>query len=370
MITTIIIFLVLLSLLVFVHELGHFVVAKKSGMKVHEFGFGFPPRLIGVKKIDGKWKLVGRKAKTDESTIYSINTIPLGGFVKIMGEDSDANDQPDSFTSKSFAARFGTVAAGVIMNVLLAWVLISTGFMFGMPTAVPDLDSIPAKAQFTNQQVVIMDIQPGSPAEKAGLKEGDIVSSIDGKSISVIPDFQQYVKSKKGGEIGFDIQRINEKKQISAQIPSQEDKQGALLGVGLALHGNLKFDFFPALFYGANTTYNQLVGIISGMAGLFKTGGGFQNLGGPVKIAQLTGQVADTGIIPLVQFAAFLSLNLAVLNTLPFPALDGGRMLFLIIEKVRGKKNNAMFEQYANFIGFILLLTLMLVVTAHDIWNL
>lgn len=370
MITTIVIFLAILSLLVFVHELGHFVVAKRSGMKVHEFGFGFPPRLLGLKKVGGKWKLVGRKAKVDESTIYSINAIPLGGFVKIMGEDSDANEQIDSFTTKSFAARFGTVAAGVVMNVILAWVLLSGGYMFGLPVAVPDKASIPAGAKFMNEQVAIIDVQPNSPAESAGLAVGDTVNLVNNQSINELGDFQAYVQTQKGQTLTLEIQRINEHKTFSVEVPATPNEQGALLGVGLALQGDLKFSFFRAFWYGAQTTYNQLAGIFSGLAGLFRNGDGFKNLGGPVKIAQLTGQVADLGIIPLVQFAAFLSLNLAILNSLPFPALDGGRMLFLIIEKVRGKKNNPVFEQYANFFGFIFLLALMLVVTARDLWRL
>lgn len=370
MITTIIIFLVLLSLLVFVHELGHFVVAKKSGMKVHEFGFGFPPRLLGLKKIDGRWQLVGRKAKADESTIYSINAIPLGGFVKIMGEDSDANDQPDSFTTKSFWAKFGTVAAGVMMNVFLAWVLLSGGYMFGLPVALPDQDSVPARGRFMNAQVAIMDVRTDSVAERANLAVGDIVRSADGQPISSLAEFQDIVHNKKGQTLNLEIQRLNERKSLSIRIPGEAQSDGSLLGVGLALYGDLQFGFFPAWYYGAQTTYNQLTGIVGGIAGLFRDSAGLKNVGGPVKIAKLTGQVADLGVIPLVQFTAFLSLNLAILNSLPLPALDGGRALFLVIEKLRRKKNNALFEQYANFIGFVFLLGLMLLVTARDLWNL
>ena len=130
MIITIIIFIAILSLLVFVHELGHFVVAKKSGMGVHEFGFGFPPRVIGIQKQDGRWKMVwGKKQADNGETVYSINAIPLGGFVRIMGEDNDEASDPKSFTNKSFGKRFLTLAAGVLMNVLTAWVILSIGFM-------------------------------------------------------------------------------------------------------------------------------------------------------------------------------------------------------------------------------------------------
>ncbi len=365
MITTILIFLIVLSLLVFVHELGHFVMAKRAGMKVHEFGFGFPPRLIGVQKVKGKWKIVSRKADSDH-TVYSINAIPLGGFVKIMGEDSDVENDPRSFTAKPFWAKLLTLAAGVIMNVIFAWLLLSAGFMAGLPVAVQDLNQIPANGNFTDQKVAIVDVQPGSPAEQAGLLPSDIIQNVDGQLYDQIPDLQQYIRDHKGQEMTFDVKRVNEEKQIKVTaLP--EPKDGGLVGIGLATYGKLKFSPPAALIQGAKTTYVQLSNIVNGLVGLFSHGEGLKSLGGPVKIAQLTGQVADLGFIPLLQFAAFLSLNLAILNTLPFPALDGGRMLFLIVEKIRGRKNNPLVEQYANTIGFFALLLLMAIITARDV---
>src|SRR5262245_46692622 len=136
MLTTIIIFIIILGLLVFVHELGHFIVAKKSGMVVEEFGFGFPPRLIGIQKIENRWRVVwGKKSEVEnpQNTVYSINAIPLGGFVRILGENNAHPDHPGSFINKGFWPRFFTLVAGVLMNVVLAWVLISAGFMIGLP---------------------------------------------------------------------------------------------------------------------------------------------------------------------------------------------------------------------------------------------
>lgn len=365
MLITILIFLIVLSLLVFVHELGHFVMAKRAGMKVYEFGFGFPPRLIGLQKQDGKWKIVGRRANNDQ-TVYSINAIPLGGFVKIMGEDSDVEDDPKSFTKKSFWARLSTLAAGVIMNVIFAWLLLSVGYAVGLPVAVQDISNLPQNAQFTDQQVAIIEILPGSPAEQAGLLSSDLIQSIDGKTFANITDLQQYIREHRGQDMNFVVKRINEDKQIKVHALN-EPKDGGLVGIGLAIYGKLKFSPPSALIQGAQTTYHQFIGIVKGLYGLFTSGEGVKSLGGPVKIAQLTGQVADLGIIPLLQFSAFLSLNLAILNTLPFPALDGGRMLFLIIEKLRGRKNNPLIEQYANAIGFFVLLLLMAVITARDL---
>ena len=370
MILTILIFLIVLSLLVFVHELGHFIMAKRSGMKVYEFGFGFPPRVVGLQKVNGKWKVVGRKSEDKDSTIYSINAIPLGGFVKIMGEDAEAHDDPQSFSTKSFWSRLGPLAAGVIMNVLLAWVLLSVGYMYGLPIAVQDIADVPKNSTFTDQRVAIVDVREGSPAEAAGLLPSDIIKTVNGEQITQVGDLQQFIQARKGQELVFTVQRVNEEKTVTVQTPAEPQGNNGIVGIGLATYGKLKFNPVYAVWQGAQTTYHQLTGIVTGLIDVFSSGDGLKSLGGPVKIAQLTGQVADLGLIPLIQFAAFLSLNLAILNTLPFPALDGGRMLFLIIEKVRGKKNNVTVEQYANVIGFMVLLALMLVITARDVWQL
>jgi regulator of sigma E protease len=175
MFITILIFLAVLSLLVFVHELGHFIVAKKSGMKVHEFGFGFPPRAFGLQKVNGKWKFVrGNKDTETDDTVYSINWIPLGGFVKIMGEDNDDANDERSFINKPFWRRFLTLAAGVIMNFLLAGVLLAIGFAVGLPIAIEDASQIPAGASFTERRVAIIDVAKDSPAERAGILASDI----------------------------------------------------------------------------------------------------------------------------------------------------------------------------------------------------
>lgn len=364
MIITILIFLVVLSLLVFVHELGHFVVAKRSGMKVHEFGFGFPPRLFGIQKVNGKWKFVkGNKDTATDDTVYSINAIPLGGFVKIMGEDNDSED-PQSFVNKPFIPRFLTLVAGVVMNFILAGLLLAVGYMSGLPVAVNSLDEIPQGATFNERSVAILDVQEDSVADKAGIQPSDIVISIDGQKFDSIEGLQQYIKDNRGKEMNFVVRRVNEEKTFKIQTSTEPD---SVVGIGLALYGKLHFSPILAIGQGFQTAYQQLSNIATGLYDLFSSGAGLESLGGPVKIAQLTGQVADLGIIPLLQFAAFLSLNLALLNALPLPALDGGRILFLIIEKVRGKRNNAKVEQYANAIGFMALLLLMLVITVRDV---
>ncbi len=367
MIITILIFLIVLSVLVFVHELGHFIVAKRSGMRVEEFGFGFPPRLIGLQKLAGKWKIIGPKQTDPEETVYSVNWIPLGGFVKIMGEDNDTISDPRSFMNKPFWKRLLTLLAGVIMNFILAGFLFGIGYMAGLPVAVESIDQIPQGASFNDRRVAILEVAPDSPAEKAGLLPSDIVQSVDGQSFDTVESLQNYVKEHKGQKMTFDVKRVNETKSITVESLAEAPAGGGVVGISMALYGKLKFGPLPAIGQGFHTAYEQLVNIASGLYQLFSTGKGLKSLGGPVKIAQLTGQVADLGIIPLLQFAGFLSLNLALLNALPFPALDGGRVLFLIIEKIRGKRNNPKIEQYANAFGFIALLLLMLVITVRDV---
>lgn len=368
MIFTIIIFLIVLSLLVFVHEAGHFIVAKRSGMKVDEFGFGFPPRLFGIQKVDGKWKIVwGHKNTATDDTVYSINWIPLGGFVKIMGEDNDTAGDGRSFVNKGFFPRFFTLAAGVIMNFLLAILLFAIGYMAGLPVAVESMNDIPSNGRLTDRQVAIISVGEGSPAEKAGIVAGDIIQSVNENSFETVESLQQYILANKGQKLAFDVKRVNEEKTFQVESLAEAPEGKGNVGVGLALYGKLHFGPIAAFTNGFQTAYTQLFNIASGLYNLFTNGAGLENLGGPVKIAQLTGQVADLGIIPLLQFAAFLSLNLALLNALPFPALDGGRMLFLIIETVRRKPNNQKIEQYANAIGFMVLLLLMLVISVRDV---
>ncbi len=377
---TIIIFIAILGLLVLVHEFGHFIVAKKSGMVVHEFGFGFPPRLFGFYKSQGKWKLIfgHSKIKTEnnteqagqaplESTIYSINLLPLGGFVKIMGENNDEASDPRSFVNRPFWPRFFTLVAGVVMNVVLAWFLISIGYIIGLPAGVQDIADLPQNAQFKEVSLKISQVQENSPAFQAGLNALDQVVSVDGKNFTKPSDLRNYILENKGREFAFQIKRQEENLELKVKSRSEYGPNEGPTGIGLDLVGKLSYSPSVAFIEGFKTTGAQLVNITQGFYQLVSSKAGLSGLGGPVKIAKITGQVADLGFSYLIQFASFLSLNLAFLNILPFPALDGGRILFLIVEKIRGQKNNQKFEQWANTAGFALLLLLMLLVTIKDI---
>jgi regulator of sigma E protease len=376
MVATILIFILILGLLVLVHEFGHFILAKKSRMVVHEFGFGFPPRLIGIKKIQGKWKVVWGHQKSisdselnqgDENTLYSINSIPLGGFVRIMGENNEHENNPKSFINKPFWPRFLTLVAGVIMNFILAAVIFGVGFGIGLPAAFETSSEIPKYAVMENAKTAIIEVIKDQPADKAGIKSGDFIVSIDNNKFAKAEEYRNYIRSNSGKEFSFEIERggqIFNFKLVSVSNPAEG--QGPT-GIALTMLGKLRYPWYLAPYEGLKMAIVQTGAIFSGLYKLLTSGLGLSSLGGPVKIAQLTGQVADMGIIYLMQFTAFLSLNLAVLNIMPFPALDGGRVVFLIIEKIRGKRNNQKFEQMANAAGFALLLLLMLVVTIKDV---
>lgn len=380
MLLTIIIFIIILGLLVFVHEFGHFIVAKKSGMQVDEFGFGFPPRLIGFKKVNKRWKVIGLKHQfvpdpsahqteqaAEDSTIYSINWIPLGGFVRILGENNEHEDNPKSFINRGFWSRFATLVAGVLMNVILAWALMSAGFMVGLPAAVSSLSDVPKGASFSRPQVAILEVTKDLPADRAGLKSNDIIIGLDNQHFSDIGDIQKYVKDHAGEPVDFQIQRSGQDLSFKITPAANPPPGQGPTGVALSLIGRLKYPWYAAVWEGGKATWGVLVGIVGGLYQLFAGRLGFASLGGPVEIAKLTGQVAGMGFVYLLQFTAFLSLNLAILNILPFPALDGGRVLFLIIEKIRRKRNNQKIEQIVNTAGFVFLILLMIAVTINDV---
>jgi regulator of sigma E protease len=353
---TIIVFIAILGLLVFVHELGHFIVAKKSGMKVEEFGFGFPPRVFGIKRGE---------------TLYSINLIPLGGFVKILGEDGSETPDPQSFGHKPAWKRFLVLIAGVTMNVILGWVLISIGLGLGLPTVIGEGDQVPKSAKVRDASVAIVEIAPNSPADSAGLKVGDDILKVNDQPISSIDSAQEATAKNAGNLTTYLIKRGSSTftKTITPRLnpPAGEGP----LGIALSSIAYVSYPWYEVLFRGFYTTYNLVVATLIAFGSLIgqwfagKSVGG--SISGPVGIALLTRDMTQLGFVYLLQFTALLSVNLAIINAVPFPALDGGRVLFLIIEKIRRKKLPVKAEQIANTVGFMLLLLLMLLVTVHDV---
>lgn len=355
---SVLLFIVILVALVIGHEAGHFVAAKLSGMRVPEFGVGFPPRLWGKKIGD---------------TEYTINAIPLGGFVKIHGEDG-AEADPGAFSSKPRYAQAATLLAGPFMNLVIAFVLSSVAFMVGIPAAV---DSGYGAEHVEGVRVLVTDILPGSPADKAGLKVGDTVTAItEGGTQHAInnPDQISALVQEAEGPVSVSLIRaekpfsitVSPEKGIITGTPEQQ-----AIGVATNLVGTLRLSFFESIGVGFNETLRNMVGVVQGIGSLigraFSLSANLSEVAGPVGIASLTGSAASLGLGAILSFAALISINLGVINLFPFPALDGGRLALLLIEAVSGRRVPAKVSSAINNIGFALLILLMVVITAHDI---
>jgi len=370
---TIIIFLLVLGVLVFVHELGHFVVARKNGVKAEEFGFGFPPRIWGVyKDKDNKWQHVkgSKKVKDAKSTIYSFNWIPLGGFVKIKGEGGQDKEDQDSFAHKAIWRRALILVAGVVMNIILAGVLISIGYMIGFPDSTTNL---PKSAQVSKQQVQIIQVMPDSAAETADIKPGDVVLSVDGENVDSETELQELIRARANKEVDLVLKRQDKTMNLSLSPDIKDNGEGSL-GVAIVSSGIVKYPFFQSIWQGFKISFLLLgaifVAFFELIKGLFVGAPISAEIAGPIGIADMTGSYARMGFTYLLQFTALLSLNLAVINILPFPALDGGRILFLVIEKIKGSPVKQDVENVIHNLGFILLMLLVLIVTFKDVMRL
>lgn len=371
MFLTLIIFAFVLGLLVFVHEFGHFIVARKNGVKAEEFGFGFPPRAIGLVKTDDGWKAVFRAKPTDKNfknTIYSLNWIPLGGFVKIKGEMGEDAGDNDSFVRKKIWQRALILFAGVAMNVVAAAIFLAIGFGIGMPQALDD--GVSKFARVRDAEIQIINVVDGTPAEKSGIEPGDIMVSIDGREFEKMSALGEYVGGKENIATKVIIKRgeeILEKTVIPQKI---EEYKVIGYGIGMVKVGVVSYPWYIAPWEGTKETFFYIKEILRAFGLLMKDlvmGDKISvDLSGPVGIAVLTGKVARLGVIYLLQFVALLSVNLAIINFLPFPALDGGRLLFLFIEWLRGKPVNQRVENLIHNTGFTLLLILIVLITYRD----
>lgn len=365
---------------VLVHEFGHFITAKWSGIRVEEFGFGFPPRLVGFRKRDeGGWEVIwfggkrddmeGEDANAKHHTIYSINFLPIGGFVRMPGENGDINDEnghydPQSFAAKPARKRILVLVAGVTMNVLLAMVLFTIAYSLGEPTYPP----------------VIGQVVAASPAAQAGFQPGDTIISVNGQPVSLFSDVQSDVTNiisadtsssatvpvqmevRHAGQSSTTILTVNVRKHP----PSGQGPMGVVEKVVF-----VSSPFWEAPFKGVAHTFSVTTDFVNQIS-LMVAGTVKPQLAGPVGIVKITGEVASTvsdlGWWPILSLTAILSLNLAIINILPIPALDGGRVLFIIIELLRGgKRLKPEREGIINFIGMALLLTLMVVITVSDV---
>lgn len=344
MLTTVFWFVVVLGVLVFAHEFGHFVVAKYWNITVEEFGIGYPPRLAKIAEKDG--------------TEYTLNALPLGGFVKLAGEEDPS--VPGSFAGQSRMARATTLIAGPVMNVVLAIVLYSAISMIGAPTPVPD-----------KAGVGIYGVQSGSPAEAAGLEPGDTILKIDDVTLGpgAIEQLQAYVASHAGQPIQLLVERDGSVPAPITVVPrvNPGEDQGAIgIRIGAAF---VETTYSPgkAILHGFRET-GQLAMLMFTALGEIIRGSEPLEVAGPLGIAQATGEVARSGLVRLMDFTALLSLNLAIINLFPFPALDGGRLIFVILEALRGgRRVDPRTERLVHIIGIAVLLSFMVFISYFDL---
>jgi len=353
MFTSVILFILILGVLIFLHEFGHFYTARKLGIAVEEFGFGFPPRIFGIKK---------------SSTIYSINWIPFGGFVRLKGEQAQIAES-DSFSFQVAWKRMVVIVAGVFMNLIVAMIILSFVFALGVPSLVDDQSTNYPGGQISDEKLQIYSVEEGSPAERAGLKNGDIVISIDGQGVLKLEEAQMLLNVDREINIVYARGGQDGSVNVVPVVIDEEDKYK--IGVSLIEAGLVRYPWYQAIWLGPWYAI-QLLGLIfvsiwDFFKGLLTQGTISADVAGPIGIAVVTGQVADLGAIYLLQFSAILSLSLAVMNILPIPALDGGRALFIIIEKVRKKPISQKVEGVIHAVGFYALILLLIFISYKDV---
>jgi regulator of sigma E protease len=334
-------FLVVILALVVAHELGHFISAKAKGVRVVEFGIGLPPRLFGIKRGD---------------TIYSLNAFPLGGFVKLAGEEDPS--VPGSLAGKSIGTRLLVLSSGALMNFILPFLLFGIAFM--VPHTV------------YQGEVVVDDVSPASPAAAAGIVPGDTLLKVNGTALNHTGDLSRAIQLNLGRPVTIAL-RHADGTAVSVTLtprwkpPAGQGAVGVLTRTTATHEVRESLPFWRAIPAGVVSCFQTLVLFKNGIINMI-IGTAPAQFAGPVGIAQLTGQVASAGISPLLEFAAFLSINLAIFNIFPLPALDGGRIAFVVVEWIRrGKRVAPRAEALVHSIGFMLIIAFFLAITYQDI---
>ena len=382
---TICAFLVILTFLVLVHELGHFLAARIYKVKVEEFGLGLPPR---AKKLF-IWK----------KTVFSLNWIPLGGFVKLFGEHIHSKEilhTPHAFPAASRAARFWIIIGGVMMNWLVAWIILTFVFMVGfhplaiLPEQATSIKSfilptvshaqdigvlVPKKQSYSG--LYIKQVLPHKLGNHIGLLPGDIITHIEDKEVTNVMTLREILTSiKEQFNITYMHNEISHTKHIASKEVIRYIAEGRSLQLGIVLEPNMtiqkiQFDILKAPFFAAGEVYRQtLMSFIMAkqtFGKLFTTLHVPDEIMGPVGIASVTGTVVQQGFITTCIFVAIISLSLAVMNILPLPALDGGRLVFLLLEILTRKRTSLKIENMIHTLGFIFLIGLIIIITGNDI---
>lgn len=350
MLVSILVFLLVLSILVIVHELGHFIMAKRAGVLVEEFGIGLPfiPKIFGIK--------IGE-------TVYSIYPLLFGGFVKLHGEQEEEGitDPKRAFLNKNKRTRISVIVAGVVMNFLLAIVAFAIVYSFsGIPK--------------DTHKLKIVDVSSGSPAQVAGVIVGDIVTKVGKDDVDSVDSFVSKVSDQKGKTTNFEILRSGS--TIKLQMKPRENPPAGEGALGVTITTTeiyfapvwqrpfygIYYGFKEAVFWGKTIAFGMWTLVTQLFSGHIPKG-----VSGPVGIFAVTSEAAKNGILTLINFVGILSVNLAILNVLPFPALDGGRLLFIGIETILGRKVVPKVEALTHSIGMIVLLLLLAAITFHDV---
>jgi regulator of sigma E protease len=360
---SILIFLLVLFVLVLVHEWGHFITAKKTGMRVDEFAIGFPPKLFGIKKGE---------------TEYNFNILPIGGYVKIFGENAEEGASPEdladagrAFHARPKWAQAVVLLAGITMNILFAWLLFTSTLLIGVPTAVDETNATDAA------ELIVAGTLKDTPADGVLPVGSKILSVASGGVTQDEPNprtFSEFITNTAPEAVT--VTYTHEGKEKTVSITPQNglvdgDPDKYIVGTSLALVEERQLGVVGAVVEGFKMTVHGIVSITVGLATLIKQAfvgaADFSAVAGPIGIVGMVGDAASYGITPLLTFTAIISLNLAVINLLPFPALDGGRLVFVIIEAITKRQVPPAWTGWTNLVGFVLLMLLMAAVTFNDI---
>ena len=340
--------IILLGVLIFVHELGHFLVAKLSGVGVLKFSLGFGPKVIG--------KAVGE-------TEYLVSAVPLGGYVKLLGESGEdeigPEDEKRSFQRQHVFKRMAIVFAGPLFNFVFAIVVFSVIFAIGVPALTSKVGGI----------------QEEAAAIRAGIEKGDVILAIDGNKIDLWSEMADIIRDSEGKELEFEIERGNKIIHIGVMPEKKkgvnvfgEEVEAYQIGISSSQEMVVKrYNPLQAVLQGIGQTWSVTKLVVVGIYKIIEGVVSPRELGGPILIAKMSGEFAKQGLIPFVFFMAFLSINLGVLNLLPIPVLDGGHLMFCLIEVATGKEINVRWREMAQQVGFFLLIMLMVFVFWNDI---
>lgn len=339
---TLIYFILILGVIVLIHEFGHFIFAKKAGIYVYEFSIGMGPRIF-------KW------TRKNDETEYSIRLIPIGGFVQMAGEeveDDKSIPKNKKFGTKTFGQKFMTVIAGIMNNFILAILLF---FIIALINGAPQ------------NKAIVGEISEDYPAYTSGLKTGDRILKINGKNAKTYDTLALELQVNNGKKIEMEVERNGKTKTINL-TPKKEKQDGqTVYKYGFTITDEVETGFFASLKYAFTKTFSLLHQMILIIAYLVTGNLNLTALSGPVGIYSIVGTAASSGILSILSLTALLSVNVGFINLLPLPAFDGGRLLFIIIEKIKGKPVDPRLENTIHSIGFFLLMALMLLITYNDI---